>query len=300
MRLLALLLLASLSGPGCRGDGDGELPDDPPAGAEGLSAERKAAIRRFWEVYRRAVDLRLKGDADGAVAAYEEALELDPDHEDALYNLGNAAFDSGQYSVAEDAWRRLLRVNPHRARARAQLGALYYCGLPGAPFDLARARAELTRAFDLNREESGPLAKLGEVALLGGDLDEAARHFSLSQRANFRSVEAVYLEGYLKWRSGDAAAGKRNLARAVELSLAARGSASPGASSEGDTKRGSRPLLEGGARYITPLSSRWESLARWSLEEVTEARAQVEYQALDDVLQDFWQQTPVPSANAVE
>ena len=54
----------------------------------GLSAKQKAKIRYFWQVYRKASDLRTKGKWEEAAAAYREALTINFRHKDALYYLG--------------------------------------------------------------------------------------------------------------------------------------------------------------------------------------------------------------------
>jgi tetratricopeptide (TPR) repeat protein len=96
----------------------------------------------LWRVYQQATRLRVAGDVAAALAHYDSALALNPDHGDALYHSGGVAFQLGDFAEAESRWRRLLAVDDCNARAHVQLGALYSCGLPGAPFDLTRAREE--------------------------------------------------------------------------------------------------------------------------------------------------------------
>lgn len=133
--LLALAVLAC----------DREEKPSPPVQEDqvsSISAARKAEIRRFWETYRRATGLRVQGDWKAAVPVYREALEIDPDHEDGLYYLGNGLFELGRYEEAAAAWERLVEVNPHSSRAHIQLGMLHVCGAAGAPFDMDRAKRE--------------------------------------------------------------------------------------------------------------------------------------------------------------
>lgn len=75
--------------------------------------------------------LRGAGDAQGALGAWQRALELDPKRLKVLYNLGFVAADVGRADLARDALRRFIEVAPRsdyegdirRARARlAQLG----------------------------------------------------------------------------------------------------------------------------------------------------------------------------------
>ena len=134
--------------------------------------------------------MRVAGDEAAALARYDSALALNPDHGDALYHSGSAAFALGDFAAAESRWRRLLAVDASNARAHVQLGVLYSCGLPGAPVDLQRARQEMERALSLNRAETGPQVRLGEIALLQGDPVAAARYLEAARQTNERSVAA--------------------------------------------------------------------------------------------------------------
>ena len=248
--------------------------------------QRREAVRRFWQVYKRATELRLQRDWDGAVATYGEALKLDAGHEDALYYLGNALFEAGRYDEAIAAWEDLVRVNSLSARAHAQLGAVYSCGAPGAPFDLERAEGQFKRALEINKEESGPVLKLGEIALLKGDEERALEYLAAGSRSNFKSVAAHYLIGYLQWHWGEQQVALESLQRAVELS---RGKAvSSSASNEGDTRGpGGQPLLAAGARRKSLLEPYWRSLEEWDEQGVTKLRMAKEYGQLQVRLQQW-------------
>lgn len=252
-------------------------------GPSALSADRKAEILRFWEVYRRATDLKQRGAWAEAAAAYREALRVDPHHEDALYYLGNALFESGRYEEAVEAWRRLVEVNPMSARAHAQLGAITSCGAPGAPFDLDTAEREFQRALEINQEESGPLLKLGEVSLLKGDGRRALDYFTATSRTNFKSVEAYYLIGYIKWSEGDGAGARAALQKAVKFSEAEQ--PTKGVAGEGDTKKkAAQPTLSEGASRKSLFAPYCAALKGWRGGDVSAGRMEEEYRKLDAVL----------------
>ena len=162
----------------------------------------RAGVREFWETYRAATGHRAAGRIDAARDAYRRALELNPRHEDALYYLGNMALELGGYDEARSAWERLVQLNPRSARAHSRLGDLYACMDPGAPRDVVRAEAEFRRALQLNREETGPLLHLGEIALLRGDLADAISYLDTVMGSHSRSVEAHFLKGYVAWKRG--------------------------------------------------------------------------------------------------
>ena len=252
----------------------GEPAAPPAAEADRPPADpARQQVVDFWRVYQQATRLRVAGDVAAALVHYDSALARNPDHGDALYHSGGAAFQLGYFAEAESRWRRLLAVDDSNARAHMQLGALYSCGVPGAPFDLTRARQELERALALNRAITGPQERLGEIALLQGDLTAAASHLNAARQTNERSVTAHYLSGYLYWQAGRVEAATTVLGEAI--SAAGGGRADASASAEGQTRLGFRPLLEAGQEG--PLAPLWkEQLA--AIGQVTEAIAQAEYE----------------------
>jgi tetratricopeptide (TPR) repeat protein len=59
-----------------------------------------------------------------AVAAYRRALELEPEHADALINLGRLLHEARRLEEAEGCYRRVLQINPASAVAHFNLGVV--------------------------------------------------------------------------------------------------------------------------------------------------------------------------------
>jgi tetratricopeptide (TPR) repeat protein len=201
-------------------------------------------VREFWSRYRSATTARVEGRFGEARDAYRAALALDPRHEDVLYYLGNMELELGHYDAAELAWKQLVALNPASARTHSRLGDLYACPDSGALWNLGRAAAEFRRAAELNREETGPLLRLAEVAVLRAEWAAARSHLDAVIVTHPRSVEAHYLRGYVAWKQGRREAAAGELTRADSLARAA-GAAQPAqqAPSEGDTRKGMTPLV---------------------------------------------------------
>jgi tetratricopeptide (TPR) repeat protein len=68
------------------------------------------------------------GRPDEALAAYTNALEIDPRLNDALFNSGNVLLAAGRYSEAAAAYERLIANTPSFFPARFNLGRLYERG----------------------------------------------------------------------------------------------------------------------------------------------------------------------------
>jgi tetratricopeptide (TPR) repeat protein len=165
-----------------------------------LDATRGERVRRFWETYNQASQKRAAGDLEAAIALYETALELKPDHEDSLYYSGNCYFELARYDEATAANQRLIAVNSMgSSRGYMQLALIYACLEPGAPVDLKKARGFFQQALQLD-PDSGAMLGIGEVALLEGKWQEAYQAFEKDNADNDMSVATPYLLGYLCWR----------------------------------------------------------------------------------------------------
>ena len=189
---------------------------------------------------------RVDGRYADARDRYRQALALNPQHEDVLYYLGNMELELGRFDSAASAWRRLVALNPASARTHSRLGDLYACPDSGAPWNLAKAQSEFARAAELNREETGPLLRLGEVALLKRDLVTAEREFDAVLVTHPRSIEAHLLKGYLAWKRGQQSVAADQLRQAEAIANAPQ--PAPQAPSEGDTKKGA----SGAALMVAP------------------------------------------------
>jgi Tfp pilus assembly protein PilF len=204
----------------------------------------RTSVQRFWALYREATARRAAGQHRAALESYVRALELDPRHEDVLYYLGGMRLELGDFAGAATAWRRLIAVNPTSARAHSRLGALHACLEPGAPFQLDSAERHLRRAHEINREENGPLLRLGELALLRGRAAEARRQFATVLATHAGSGPAHFYTGYLAWKAGDTAGAQAAFRRSY--APCARPAATAQGLGEGDTQTGRtlRPAVE--------------------------------------------------------
>jgi hypothetical protein len=211
----------------------------PDAARAGTTPDR-ASVLRFWEAYNDATALRTKRDLAGAGRAYERALALDPGHEDSLYYLGQCRRDLGQPAGALQAFTRLVQVNPSSARGHLAFGALLASADASLPLDVSGAEEHFRRAHAINGEETGPMVRLGEIAIVRGDTAQARSWFESALRTNPRSVEAAFLLGYLDWQAGNREGARASCQRAIKAGAVQ--APVKGVLSEGDRK--AAPPLE--------------------------------------------------------
>jgi len=86
------------------------------------------------------------GRHDEAEECVRKALEVDPDYEEAHYNVGYNYRHEGKLALAEKHLRRAIEIDPQYALAYAELGAL----LAGQKNRTKEAVDYLKRAVDLN------------------------------------------------------------------------------------------------------------------------------------------------------
>lgn len=113
-----------------------------------------------------------KGDSDGAIRQYREALLLRPDDPETLNNLGLALLGRGDPDAAVRQFREALRLNPAQPEPHCNLG--YALAGKG---DLDQAIREYREALRINPTIASARDNLGVALARNGELDAAIREF---------------------------------------------------------------------------------------------------------------------------
>ena len=77
------------------------------------------------ELYDRAVDCVADGDLDGAVVAYRQALEIDPDFADGWEGLSMALADRGRFDEAIAAAERVVALLPDELLSYTNISRIF-------------------------------------------------------------------------------------------------------------------------------------------------------------------------------
>jgi tetratricopeptide (TPR) repeat protein len=178
--------------------------------------------------------LRDLGDLDGAIAAFREAVALDPGHVQSRFNLANALRDRGDRGAADveydaiirfkpktarefynlgialrnrgdiegaiKAYRDAVRLDPNYADAHYNLGILLY-----ERDDLAGALECFETAVRLSPLDAACRNRLGTTLYSLGDLDGAADSYRQASVLDRRNVKAFQFLGETLLEKGDAA-----------------------------------------------------------------------------------------------
>jgi tetratricopeptide (TPR) repeat protein len=78
------------------------------------------------EAYARGVGLAYQGEAEKAVAAFDEALAVEPDYANALFERGNANAELGKYEAAAADYEKARAADLDTASVNGNLGWTYY------------------------------------------------------------------------------------------------------------------------------------------------------------------------------
>jgi DNA-binding winged helix-turn-helix (wHTH) protein/tetratricopeptide (TPR) repeat protein len=107
--------------------------------------------------------LQANGDSDGAFAAYQQALELDPDAWEAAFNMATILVAQSQLQDAEKLFLTTLRVAPDHHIAMARLGAIYL-----KLGDMEKAELWLDRALEHSPLRPNTIASYAALDMLNG------------------------------------------------------------------------------------------------------------------------------------
>ncbi|WP_423066465.1 tetratricopeptide repeat protein [Devosia sp. CN2-171] len=118
--------------------------------------------------YEQAFAAHQRGKLDDAVAGYEEAIGVDPEHADALHMLGVAHMQKGDPGQAAKLIRRAIRVRPDDARAHSNLASAL---IAASRFDEAIEIAR--RATELDPGSADALGNLGTALIRRNRYSEA-------------------------------------------------------------------------------------------------------------------------------
>jgi tetratricopeptide (TPR) repeat protein len=113
-----------------------------------------------------------EGQVDEAIAHYQQALAIQPDHAKAHYNLGNALAQKSELDEAISEFQKALAIQPDQAEVLNNLGtALIQNG------QVDEAIIQLKKALAIQPDLAGAHNNLGAALFKNGKMDEAISHF---------------------------------------------------------------------------------------------------------------------------
>lgn len=144
----------------------------------GCKDERSDVGDRYYE----------RGEYEKAIEAYNEYINLNPEHLKSIYNRGRAYEQLGQYDKAVQDFRHVLRNDPENVRALLSMANHYYV----REKDYENAIFYVDEALEL--DDKNPMAYVlrGRANQKLGNVQEA-----LSDYNNAIAVNREYADAYL-------------------------------------------------------------------------------------------------------
>jgi tetratricopeptide (TPR) repeat protein len=152
---------------------------------------------------------RAQGRYEEAIAAYQRAIELDPEDAAPHNGLGIVYRAQGRHEEAIAAYQRAIALDPEDADYHNNLGIAYqHAGR------YEEAIAAYQRAIELDPEYAVPRVGLAGVYRHIGDTDASSRHVEQSRR--LLAPDDYYNKACIESIAGNADAALKYLAKALE------------------------------------------------------------------------------------
>lgn len=153
-----------------------------------------------------------KGEADAAIADYNEAIRLDPKYVDAYRLRGDAWYKKGDLDAALKDYSEAIRLDPTFALAYNNRGVAWK-----GKGDLDKAIGDYSEAIRLDPKYALSYNNRGVAWKDKGDLDKAIGDFSEAVRLSPRNAAYYNNRGFAWAQKGDCAKALDDCKKAVQL-----------------------------------------------------------------------------------
>jgi tetratricopeptide (TPR) repeat protein len=164
------------------------------------------------QLFHRGNKFFAQGNYAEAAALYEEAIELDSSHAEALNNLGSSLSHLGRYEEAEQCFREAMTIKPNFSDPHGNLGVL----LRQKSY-LVDSEAFLRRALKLRPNDLDARINLGLTLVFLGRLRDARACFAKVLKTSPRNVLALFGMGQVATAEGQFEEAETTFRRIIEL-----------------------------------------------------------------------------------
>ena len=170
-----------------------------------------------------------------AAAAYRRALQLAPEHPEALNGLGEIALLEGDSPAASGYFERVLSLNPADARARTRLGMIR-----GREGRFSEAVALLREVVEESPADGEALAGLAAALARSGAPGAAVPYFQRAVAVGMRTPAVLNGLGFARLEAGDCAGALAALRASLAIEANQPGVARAVRDLTGDAEPGTR------------------------------------------------------------
>lgn len=145
----------------------------------GRGSVKESALKSAEQQFREGMSLVGRNEIDAGINQLRKAVELNPFHSQAHFNLGVAYGIKGKEAEATEAFKKVIEIDPGYAPAHNNLGALY-----ARAGKLNEAINEYKEALTLAPNYADAYGNLGAVLARQGALDSAIEALKTAIKLN--------------------------------------------------------------------------------------------------------------------
>jgi lipoprotein NlpI len=143
-------------------------------------------------------DRGTKGDVKGAMAAFEQAIQVDPKYEPGYFNRGYGYVIQNKLKEAMADFDQAILLDPTDAHAYYQRGCIR-----GMASDFDGAISDFNSVIKIDPKIAAAYYNLGHVEYFKGNLDDASSHVDTAINLDATSYFAFYIRGLILQAQGD-------------------------------------------------------------------------------------------------
>ena len=163
-------------------------------------------------LYNLGTALSEKGNYDEAVLYFTKALEINPKHKDARMNMANVLFKQGKSDKAVFHYNEIIKTDSENADVHYNLA--YVLTAQGK---LDEATLHYKQALRINPEYLKAHHNLGNILLKQGKTEEAFTHFTEAIKINPDYVQAYNKIGLILFKQGKNDGAKVFFSKAIQI-----------------------------------------------------------------------------------
>ncbi len=137
------------------------------------------------KILQQAVDQHTAGNLVDAEKAYQQVLQINPDHHDALHFMGVLAYNVGKHDIAKDYINRAIKILPSNDGCYNNMGNIYQ-----TQKDYAQAMQWYAKTIEINPVNKKAYNNLAVALTKLGNLDQALEKFQTALEIDPDYIEA--------------------------------------------------------------------------------------------------------------
>lgn len=162
--------------------------------------------------FKRGVEKVENGDPKGAIRAFNQSIQLNPNNADAYHKRANAYYDVNDYEKAIEGYSQAIKINPNHINAYFNRGLTRF-----ELKDYSGALADFNQVIKTNPQDPDAYYKRGLIYYEMEDYPAAIEDYNKVLQLQPQQTKAYGARGTAKVKAGDLQAGMADYTEAIRL-----------------------------------------------------------------------------------